>query len=310
VVPELPHVFFTSGRDETIDKSLRMLRWHRKEGQTAIGLEGGYLGHTTAAARSLSCPSTHRQGAPHFNFPRVPHPSVVGDQASLEALRTRIAEAGGASKVLGLYIEPVGERSGHIITPSFVAALSKFRAETKIPVVFVETASAYYRSGSGAFASSAWTRAGSLPDGGHFPERETSDSFVPDALVWWTGGQHGYVHVSTPLFVATPLTFVSTWDGDELSMIQSHHALRAARKEDVFGLAMRLDDALVSFTQRHGGTLRGVGLHRVVDAGTNTDRMVTILRDASISARANPNGCIALRPTFDQVDAFVTALNR
>jgi adenosylmethionine-8-amino-7-oxononanoate aminotransferase len=60
VVPDLPHVFFTSGRDETIDKSLRMLRWHRKEGQVAIGLEGGYVGHTTAAARSLSDPRTHR----------------------------------------------------------------------------------------------------------------------------------------------------------------------------------------------------------------------------------------------------------
>jgi acyl-CoA reductase-like NAD-dependent aldehyde dehydrogenase/4-aminobutyrate aminotransferase-like enzyme len=307
IAPELPHVFFTSGRDETIDKSLRMLRWHRKEGQTAIGLEGGYLGHTTAAARSLSCPTTHRQGAPHFNFPRVPHPSVVGDEATLEALRARIAEAGGASKVLGLYIEPVGERTGHAITPSFVAALAKFRAETKIPVVFVETASAYYRSGlelAGqrcAFASSAWTKAGSLPGGGHF---------VPDALVWWTGGQHGYVHVSAPLFVATPLTFVSTWDGDELSMIQSHHALRAARKEDVAGLAARLDAALALFTQKHGGALRGAGLHRVIDAGDKADHLVTVLRNAGISVRATPGGCITVRPTFDAVDAFVSALNR
>ena len=301
IVPELPHVFFTSGRDETIDKSLRMLRWHRKEGQTAIGLAGGYLGHTTAAARSLSCPKTHRQGAPHFNFPRVPHPSEVGDEATLEALRARIAEAGGAAKVLGLYIEPVGERSGHVLTPSFVAALAKFRAETKIPVVFVETASAYYRSGVGAFASSAWTKAGSLPGGAHF---------VPDALVWWTGGQHGYVHVSAPLFVATPLTFVSTWDGDELSMIQSHHALRAARKEDVAGLAAKLDQALVAFTQKHGGSLRGLGLHRVIDAGGNADQLVTILTSAGISVRATPSGCIALRPAFDQVDAWVTALSR
>ena len=309
IVPELPHVFFTSGRDETIDKSLRMLRWHRKEGQTAIGLAGGYLGHTTAAARSLSCPQTHRQGALHFNFPRVPHPSEVGDEATIEALHARVAEAGGASKVLGLYIEPVGERSGHVLTLSFIAALGRFRAETKIPVVFVETASAYYRSGAGAFASSAWTKAGSLP-GGAFPERETSSSFVPDALVWWTGGQHGYVHVSAPLFVATPLTFVSTWDGDELSMIQAHHALRAARKEDVATLAAKLDQALVTFTQKHGGSLRGIGLHRVIDAGTNADQLVTTFRNAGISVRANPNGCISLRPTFDAVDAWVAALNR
>ena len=220
---------------------------------------------------------------------------------ALPILRARIAEAGGASKVLGLYIEPVGERSGHVITAAFVAALAKFRAETKIPVVFVETAGAYYRSGAGVFASSAWTKADSLPGGGHF---------VPDALVWWTGGQHGYVHVSAPLFVATPLTFVSTWDGDELSMIQSHHALRAARKEDVAGLAAKLDAALVAFTQRHGGTLRGAGLHRVIDAGNNADPLVTVLRNAGISVRATPGGCITVRPTFDAVHAFVSALNR
>ena len=226
---------------------------------------------------------------------------MVGEEATLEALRARIAEAGGASKVLGLYIEPVGERSGHVITASFVAALGRFRKETKIPVVFVETASAYYRSGAGAFASSAWTKAGSLPNAEHF---------VPDALVWWTGGQHGYVHVSAPLFVATPLTFVSTWDGDELSMIQAHHALRAARKEDVAGLARKLEEALAAFTQKHGGSLRGVGLHRVIDAGDQADPMVTRLCNAGLSVRATPGGCITVRPTFDSVDAWVTALNR
>ncbi len=300
IVPDLPHVFTTSGRDETFDKSLRMLRWHRKDAQIAIGLEGGYVGHTTAAARSLSDPKTHRQGPAHFAFPRVPHPALVGVAQSIESLRTTIASAGGPSKVLGMYVEMIGERSGLVIEPAFLVALNALRAETKIPIVLVETASAYFKSGRGAFASSAFTRAGSLEGGG---------SFVPDILTWFTGGQHGYVHVSAPYFVATPLTFVSTWDGDELSMIQAQHQLRAARKVDVASLAAKLDSALNPLSQK-GFTLRGQGLHRVIDAGEHAESLVSSLAKAGLHTTAYANGCVPITPALDQVDSVVERLTR
>jgi len=300
VVPDLPHVFFTSGRDETIDKSLRMLRWHRKDAQLAIGLEGAYVGHTTAASRSLSDPRTHRQGPAHFAFPRVPHPELVGDAQAIEALRATIAQAGGPSKVLGIYLEMVGERSGLVVSPSFLAALAALRAETKIPIVLVETASAYHRSGAGAFASSPLARAGGLPDGG---------SFVPDILVWWTGGQHGFVHVSAPLFVATPLTFVSTWDGDELSMIQAQHQLRAARRLDVPALSSKLDAALAPLAQK-GFASRGLGLHRVIAAGERAEPLVTALASHGVTSVAYPNGCVPITPPLDRIVETVAALAR
>ena len=300
IVPDLPHVFFASGRDETFDKSLRMLRWHRKEGQIAIGLEGGYVGHTTAAARSLSDPRTHRQGPAHFAFPRVPHPAVVGVAQTIESLRSTIVSAGGPSKVLGLYVEMIGERSGLVIEPAFLVALNALRAETKIPIVLVETASAYFKSGAGAFASSAFTRAGSLEGGG---------SFVPDVLTWFTGGQHGYVHVSAPYFVATPLTFVSTWDGDELSMIQAQHQLRAARKADITSLATKLADALNPLAQK-GFRLRGQGLHRVIDAGDRADALVAELAKAGLHTIAYANGCVPITPAIDQVDSVILKLGR
>ena len=53
---------------------------------------------------------------------------------------------------------------------------------------------------------------------------------MPDILAWWTGAQAGVMHVSSAWFEAKPLTFVSTWDGDELSMIRAHRQLVAARK--------------------------------------------------------------------------------
>src|SRR5690606_10873053 len=49
LVPELPHQYLTSSRDESIDKALRLIRCTRKTAQIAIGLDGGYYGHTVAS---------------------------------------------------------------------------------------------------------------------------------------------------------------------------------------------------------------------------------------------------------------------
>ncbi len=291
LAPDLPHLYLTSGRDETIDKAVRLLRWHRKAGRVVVGLEGGYVGHTTAAARSISDPSTHRQGPAHFDFPRIPHPALVGDERAIEALRGVVLEAGGAEKVLGVFVEMIGERSGLVASPSFLARLAAFRGETRIPIVLVETASAYFKSGRGPFASSPLARAGGLADGG---------SFVPDVLVWATGGQQGFLHVSEALFVPNPLTFVSTWDGDELSMIQASHQLRAARRLDVGALARELDEGLAPLVAR-GFSARGEGLHRVIDAGERAGALVEALRAAGLETRAYPNGCVPIAPALDEV---------
>lgn len=284
-VPALPHVFSTSGRDETIDKSIRMLRWHRKKGQKVIGLAGGYVGHTTAAARSLSCPSTHRQGAPHFAFPRVPHPEA-GVPATIAALDAIVAD-GGADAVLGLYVETVQERTGAVLPDAFFEALEAWRAKHGVPVVLVETASSYYRSGRGAFASS-------------------SQAFVPDALVWWTGGQQGYVHVASKLYVPTPLTFVSTWDGDELSMIHAHHQLRAARSLDLTPAIAKLDDVLGASRIAS----KGLGLYRVLHAGERADDLVHALGREGLYARAFAQGGVAIAPALDTALTDIDSLAR
>lgn len=275
LTPSHPHAYLCSGRDETADKSVRVLRWHRKDAQLVLGLEGGYVGHTTACARSISDPAVHRQGPPHFAWPRVPHPAD-GVEASIAALRAAIAEA-GASRVLGVYIEPIQERTGRVIPEAYWAELATLRADTGVPVVLVETASAYYRSGLGAFASSGL-------------------DFVPDVMTWWTGGQLGVVHVTSPYFVPTPLTLVSTWDGDELSLIQMHHQLRAARGVDVAAASKALDAALASVE----APVHGRGLYRVVHAGERADAMVKALGDRGLRARAYPGGRVAIAPFLDR----------
>ena len=62
LTPELPHIYLSSGRDELMDKSVRLLRYRRKEAETCLSFEGCYVGHTSATARSISCGSVHQQG--------------------------------------------------------------------------------------------------------------------------------------------------------------------------------------------------------------------------------------------------------
>jgi len=288
IAPDHPHLFLTSGRDETIDKTVRMLRFHRKEGRVVLGLSGGYVGHTTACARSISDPAVHRGGPAHFDFPRVPHPAEVGDAAAIEALRAQIAAA-GAKSVLGVIVEMVQERTGRVLSDGFVDALDALRRETGVPIVVVETASAYYRSGGGPFASSA-----------------LRSHFVPDALVWWSGGQLGFVHVTSALWVGAPLTFVSTWDGDELSLVQAHHQLRAARNVDVKAAGLALDAALAPL----GDAASGLGAYRVIAAGDRSSAMIGALSAAGAHVRAFPNGSIAIAPPLDRATHDAALLAR
>ena len=95
LLPEHPHMYMTSGRDETCEKAVRTLRFHRAQGMVALSLEGGYFGHTTATARSLSDASVHRQGPGNFDWPRLPHPAEAGADATLAAIRDAVKAAGG-----------------------------------------------------------------------------------------------------------------------------------------------------------------------------------------------------------------------
>ncbi|HSD87435.1 MAG TPA: aldehyde dehydrogenase family protein [Kofleriaceae bacterium] len=280
LVPELPHMYLTSSRDETVDKTLRMIKVTRKEAQVAIGLEGGYYGHTAATCRSLSDPSVHRGGPGHFAWPRVPHPARAGVDATIQALRDAVAAAGGPQKVLGFVYEIVQERTGQVLPKAFVTALASLRKELDLPLIAVETTTHTYRSGLGAFASHAI-------------------GLVPDALTWWGGGQTGYVHTSTRWFVPGPLTLVSTWDGDELSLVRQHHQLRAARHLDVAAGARAIEAALGEFPSS------GLGAYRVVDGNKE---LLESLAEHHIGVRQFPNGKLGIIPALDQLDAAAAAL--
>jgi RHH-type transcriptional regulator, proline utilization regulon repressor / proline dehydrogenase / delta 1-pyrroline-5-carboxylate dehydrogenase len=288
LIPELPHLYLTSSRDEAVDKALRLLRFTRKHAQVMITLEGSYFGHTVATTRSLSDPETHRGGPGHFAWPRVPHPAVVGSAASLAAIRAAVQAAGGASHCFALCYELVGERTGWVLPEEFLAGLAELRRDLELPLLAVEGATHTYRSGKGAFLSAA-------------------AGLIPDVLAWWPGGQTGYVHCQTRWYVPGPLTLVSTWDGDELSLIRQHHHLRAARHIDVAGASAELDRAMALFAER-GMATAGVGLHRVVSAGERADAIAEQLAARGLRARRYPLGRLAFAPALDQGHAAAIAL--
>jgi acyl-CoA reductase-like NAD-dependent aldehyde dehydrogenase/4-aminobutyrate aminotransferase-like enzyme/GNAT superfamily N-acetyltransferase len=279
MAPKLPHMYLTSCRDELVDKTLRLMRTHREKAQVAIGLVGGYVGHTTAAARSISDPGVHRQGPSHFDWPLLPHPEDVGVDAMKSLFKEIVDEAGGSEKILGLYVEPLQERTGRCPTAESWSALAGLCKETDIPLLAFETASSYYRSGQGSFASSAWSE-------------------VPDVLAWWGGGHTGYIHTNARYRVAKPLAMVSTWDGDELSLVRDHHQLRAARAIDMKAAVAAWEEAGAA-ASKAGMPVRGRGLYWVIEAGARAEELDTGLRAEGVDLRVLPGGRLAAIPCLD-----------
>ena len=206
----LGHTYFTSGRDELVDKGIRCLRVKRTQGQSVLTLSNQFLGTTTAAARSLTDPRGHAEPFAWYEWPHVPHPALVGMDVTLERLRIEI-EKKGPDYFLGLVVEVIGEQSGLTLTNADWEKLGTFRTETGIPLIFVETASALGRYGEAVFASE------------HLPTK-------PNCIWWYPGAQLGHIFVDDEYFVEKPLTLISTWDGDELSAIRNRYHLLEAKR--------------------------------------------------------------------------------
>lgn len=212
----LKHAYFTSGRDEVVDKGLRSVRYHRLEADIAIGFSHQWLGCISAASRSLSHGEGQAQPFAWFDWPHIPHPTLFGHEKSLEQLSSLLKTI-APEKVLGIVVELMGEKSALTFDDTFLRELDAIRTRTGIPLIFVETTSSLMRSGKSLFLSD------SLP--------------VKPNMVWWyTGGQLGHVFVDEHYFVEKPLTLISTWDGDELSMARSYHHLLAAHNQETHAM--------------------------------------------------------------------------
>jgi len=290
------HVYFTSSRDELVDKSLRCLRLSRPGAQIAVGLDGGYVGHVTAAARSISDPAGFGPDLGFFDWPRLPHPAEAGPDATVAALDALI-ERVGADALFGLYVELIGERSGLVLDDASATALAAACRRHDLPLILVETASGGYRN-----TTAPWGVDG-LPA-----------ECVPDMVLWYPGGQLGHIFVGDRYYIGKPLTLISTWDGDEMSIIRTHEHLRAARCLATMGEAAAALRELLRrlFADRfEGASLGGAGLYQTVrfrDPATAATIVQMCAQRGVFLGRGRPGTIIAAPPLDIQAPEIATGL--
>jgi 4-aminobutyrate aminotransferase-like enzyme/GNAT superfamily N-acetyltransferase len=236
------HMYFTSCPDEMIDKSIRSLKHNRPEAQVVVSFEGARFGGNTAAGRSLG------ECDPHFGWPQLPHPSV-DLKASLSALDALVADA-GAEALIGVYVETIQPYTGCVLTDEAWSALCAWRDRTGVPLVLSEVNTGFGRSGRGF-----WWLDGAQGDA--------------DLVMWWAGGQVGHLFARPEVFVSTPLTFISTWDGEDLSgmrLLWQLYATQGGQPQE--GLSAWLEQALGAHF--NPSDMGGLGLFRSVRHAQHT----------------------------------------
>ncbi len=184
----------------------------------------------------------------------------------VDEMAARVASL-GAENVLAIFVECLGARTGAVLDVRQITLLRNLRAKTGVPLAAVETATAYFRSGRGAFACA---------------------ELEPDLILWWGGGQAAFVHAPIGLdrVASSP---------DELSLVRVHHQLRAARS------ATPDWDAFARALEPLGS--RGLGGYRVVqDASPELERRFV---DAGLAPRRVGDALAFVPPLDADADALV-----
>lgn len=282
----LQHAYFTSGRDEVVDKGLRSLRFHRTSADIAIGFSHQWFGNNTAAARSLSHDEGQKKPFGYFSWPKIAHPAVVGNDQSLSELKA-VLKSLDPDKVLGIVVELMGEKSAFTFDNAFLQELANIRAQTGIPLVFNETVSAFYRNGCSLFLS------------------DTLD--VKANMVWWfTGGQLGHVFVDDQYFVEKPLQLISTWDGDDISIARAYHHLVSAQKYGKQDLSAKFATFLEPIKDR----VAGVGLWRRLTNVSAPEKIIANARQAGILLGRGFDQSVLLCPPLDLCEEEISRLKK
>lgn len=201
----LNHLYFTSGQGEVVDKALRALRFYRRDADMVIGFSHQYFGHTTAGARSLS----HNETS-YFKWPFIPHPEVVGEKQSIAELYN-ILNKYNKERILCIVLELIGKNNSYTFSDNFLAQLDDIRNSFGIPIVYNETVSSFYRNGQSFFYTD-------------------SLKVKPNLILWFCSGQLGHVLTDDQYYVEKPLTLISTWDGDDISIMRNYHNILNAQK--------------------------------------------------------------------------------
>ncbi len=277
LTPHQPMVALSGSLGCAFDEVLRVLKGARPKASVALGLEGGFVGDTTAAARSLSDPASLEGVRPYFEegFARLPHPRE--DAQRFEAA----VEAIDPAQILAVFAEPVQVQTGAPLLLEHWSAFKRLRA-AGVPIVSVETATGGYRSLS--------------EDGVHRPFADLG--FEPDVRLWAPAPRLGLAHFSRALGDGARS---ASGGASELSLVVLHHVLRhlaSLQSEDAGALL----HASLTPLRDAGVALSGEGLYRVASVGDRRDAFLAHMTAAPFEVWALPGGRVGFAPPFDLLE--------
>jgi len=230
LLPEnLRHGYTASGMSECVDKLVKSIWLARRPKQKMIVIGSAYFGHGSFLSRTLS-------GVDDSLFASTTIPVGPGLLGALES-------ALASDDALAVFVEPLGCMSGQRIDKQTLIEISRLCKKRQTPLVSHDSAGMFHRYSSNTFLPS------SIP------------GFQPDAGMIFLGGQMAVSFMTEEYFVDTPLMFISTWDGDCLSLAQFDHALTCAEMQSPVELmnryhhvlTKRLDELQVTEYSLEGG---------------------------------------------------------
>lgn len=197
LLPEsLRHGYTASGMSECVDKLVKTIWLKRKPRRQMLTIGTPFFGHGSFLSRSLSGVAD-----PLFESLNIP----VGDE-----LLKQLEEHVRSDQVLAVFVEPLGCLTGQRIDRKMLIEVSRICRQHKTPLVTHDSAGMFHRYSTDAFLPTAM------------------EGFEPDAGMIFLGGQMAVCFMRDEFFEETPLMFISTWDGDALSLAQFDHALTVA----------------------------------------------------------------------------------
>ena len=127
----LRHGYTTSGQSECVDKIVKSIWYKNKKGKTIMTFKGHYFGEGSFFYQDVP------QGIGDDFFPRQILPLL--NKENITEIVSTIKEH--KEEALGIWIEPVGQKTGHKVEEDVLAKILKIAAEINVPVIFNETAS-------------------------------------------------------------------------------------------------------------------------------------------------------------------------
>ncbi len=294
---DLNRIYFTLGGSDAVDSTVRFIRYYyharrMPQKDQFISVEYGYHGSSTTGAGLTALPVFHAGfGVPcdwqHKIPTHYPYRNPVGTdpqaiiEASVAALRTKIAELGG-DHVAAFYVEPIQGSGGVLVPPSgWLKAMRAVCAEHDVLFVLDEVITGFGRTGPlfaceeddivpDLMTTAKGLTSGYLPMGAVFMSDRVYDTIADGAGKALVG--HGYTYSAHPVSAAVALECLRLY---EEGLLENG---RKAGKRLMEGLRSLSDHPLV-------GDVRGRGMLAAVELVTDKERKTPLPPEADPSRR-------------------------